>query len=257
MKLSYYLIIFFLSIPIILSAQAVQKGLIKCTPFSYTLPDGTTITLPQGPCSRFADILETVQLILRFIVQFSFWLALLLLAVGSFMILLGGPRPDLISQGWTLVKTAVIGYLIILVSGIMIDLVLNILKVQEIQWQSFDFFLKFALAKEDLPPEIPKSPSTYFNWLKFAGYPRCAQGADNSWDAFVNCVLAVSNSLKILASLLLVLGFLWAGVLMISSPFTEEKTEFAKKIIIWTIIGFSVIILASLLVDLIKWLSTP
>lgn len=80
----------------------------------------------EDPCS-IADLFYNIQRFLRFIVWFAFWFAVIISVTGSFLWMFGGPFPHLQSRGKSMIKTSIIGYILLLSIGIIFDIILEFL----------------------------------------------------------------------------------------------------------------------------------
>lgn len=85
--------------------------------------------VPGDPC-QWNDLIITIQRFIRFLVNISFFVALILVLYGGVLVMLGGPNPGNVSTGNKIIYTALFGYILVLVSGFIIDLVLDIFKPQ-------------------------------------------------------------------------------------------------------------------------------
>lgn len=85
--------------------------------------------VPGSPCD-WSDLIGTIQRIIRTIILLSPILALLFILVGGFMMMFGGPFPDRVSAGKNMIITALVGYILVLVSGFIIDLVLDVFQIR-------------------------------------------------------------------------------------------------------------------------------
>ncbi len=86
--------------------------------------------LPGNPCN-WTDLTGTIRRVIHLIVvDLAPVLALLFVLVGGFMLMFGGPFPDRATAGKTMITTALVGYILVLVSGFVIDLVLGVFQVR-------------------------------------------------------------------------------------------------------------------------------
>jgi len=93
-------------------------------------PDIGISQLPGDPCS-WDDLVGTIRRVINVIVVvLAPTLALLFVLLGGFMMMFGGPFPDRVSAGKNMITTALVGYILVLVSGFIIDLVLGVFQVK-------------------------------------------------------------------------------------------------------------------------------
>jgi len=107
----------------------VPNVLNQCNPseYNYVVQEkfsGGLIRCSSDPC-EISDLFYNIQRLLRFIVFFAFWFAVIISVTGAFMWMFGGPFPNLAAQGKSMIKTAIIGYILLLMVGIIFDLVLE------------------------------------------------------------------------------------------------------------------------------------
>lgn len=77
----------------------------------------------SAPCT-LCDIFKTAQLIIDTIIGFLGLIAVpFLIAVGGFMILLHGASPELVTKGKTVIKNAIIGFIIALLAWTIINMI--------------------------------------------------------------------------------------------------------------------------------------
>jgi hypothetical protein len=78
----------------------------------------------NDPCS-LEEIFLNIRRLLSFAVFIGFWFSVLVSVIGSFLWMFGGPRPDLEKRGKDMIKTAIIGYILLLSVGVIFDFVLE------------------------------------------------------------------------------------------------------------------------------------
>lgn len=93
-------------------------------------PDVGIAQLPGDPCS-WQDFASTTRKVINVVVvDLAPVLALLFILIGGFMMMFGGPFPDRVSAGKNMITTALIGYILVLISGFAIDLVLGVFQAR-------------------------------------------------------------------------------------------------------------------------------
>lgn len=179
----------------------------------------------------------------REIVLIFFWIALLIVSIGAFLIMFSGPREDLQKKGKDMIKIAIIGYILILLSVIIIGIILDI------------FQPRFAFAL---------TPFDFFQPIKIGigSSLKCGQnsspilGSDSLGQLF-SCIMTAISLLKRISLIILAGTIIFAAGFLIISPLAGlGKAELARKILIWAIIGFLIIILADVIKSQIERLVT-
>ncbi len=179
------------------------------------------------PCS-WEDLSNSLINLVKTIVLVSFWLAFLLCVIGAFLIMFHGPSPSLYQKGVNLIKFAIISYILILFSGIIFDVIL-------------DFFQpKLAIAQD---------VGSYLNPLKEAVSSELKCGAGKKGiDKIISCIFEAIAVLKNLAIILLTLAIIGSAVYLITTPlFGLKNIGRAYQILIWSIIGLIIILLADVI----------
>jgi len=92
----------------------------------------------------------------------------------------------------------------------------------------------------------------YIRFRPFADV-RCAKGS-TALEKVTNCIIAVTKALQYLAVFLFVLALTYSAGLLVFSPFKKDAIENAKKIIIWSIVGFIILFTAEQIMKAIQWL---
>lgn len=186
------------------------------------------VTCRSDPCS-WEDFSDSLKNLFRKIVEISYWIAFLMATIGSFLIMFHGPNENLYKKGVTLVKTAIFGYIAILFSGIIIDLILDFFKP------------KFAFAFD---PQVWYQPlrDSLLSSLK------CGAKATSPLDKLFSCIFEAIGFLKNLAIVFLVGAIIASAFYLITTPiFGFKQIERSYKIIIYSILGLIVILLADLI----------
>jgi len=212
---------------------------------------GEIVKCQNDPCD-FQDFVNSLQNLIRTTVLVSYWVAVLMVSIGSFLIMFHGPRPDLYSKGVSLVTGAIIGFVLILLSGVIFDLILDFFKPTFRPASNFFFGFKFVSAQVE--------PKTIYGPLRNALMDslKCGQEASSSLDKLFKCLFEVIELLKNIAVIFLGLAILVSAGYLIASPiFGFEKINTAKTILIWSTIGFIVVLVADVIKDQIQKIVSP
>lgn len=197
---------------------------------AFTLLNAAIVECKTTPCS-WQDLSNSLINLIKTVVWFSFWIAVLLSTIGSFLLMFHGPKPDLYQKGKNLIQTAIIGYILILLSGVIFDLILEF------------FTPKLALAQS-------LSPTTYLDPLKNAITEglKCGKGATSALERIFNCIFEAIGLLKNLALILLTIAIIGSAFYLITTPlFGLKNIGRAWQILIWSIIGLVIILLADVI----------
>ena len=189
----------------------------------------------QTPCS-WQDFANSVSNLIRTVVIVSFWIAFLLVSIGAFLMMFAGANEGLYKRGKDMIWLAIWGYILILASGIVFDIILEF------------FGPKFALAQT-------LNPRTFFDPLKapIMSALKCGQNAQPIFNSpslgrVFACLFEAIGLLKNVAVVLLVGAIIWAAVYLIATPFFGLKQiSRAYNILIWSTIGLVIILLADLI----------
>lgn len=194
------------------NAETTSNGIVQCS---------------QTPCS-WQDLANSLVNLIKTIVLVSFWLAFLLCTVGAFLMMFHGPNPGLYQKGVSLIKIAIVGYILILFSGIVFDVILDFFKP------------KLAMAQD---------VGSYLNPLKEAvsSELKCGQGKKGI-EKILSCAFEALAVLKNLALILLTFAIIGSAAYLITTPlFGLKNIGRAYQILIWSIIGFIIILLADVI----------
>lgn len=101
-----------------------------------------------------------------------------------------------------------------------------------------------AFAQGLTPPQ--QRVFTFYDQIRTGAQPICAQGA-TGLAAITNCITYVTNQLKPLAAVLLVIAITISGAYLVFSPLSPSGVEMAKTIFIWACIGFVIVFSADLI----------
>lgn len=212
--------------------------------FNFTF--SAIVTCRQEPCG-WSDLFNTLKNLVGQLVIISYWIAVLLSVIGAFLMMLHGPSPSLYNKGKDLIKIAIFGFIFILLSGIIFDIILDFFgpKIKTTSIPKIEI-VKFVFAEE---------AGVYYNPLRDAltSYLRCGQNAKPIFNSqalgrLFACLFEAINLLKNIALILLGFAILVSGGYLISAPvFGFEKIGTAKTILIWSTIGFIIILVADII----------
>lgn len=192
----------------------------------------------QRPCS-WQDFSDSLIELIRTTVIFSFWIAVVLSTIGAFLIMFHGPKPSLYNIGKNMIVIAISAYILILLSGVIFDLILEF------------FAPRVALAQTT-------SSSIFLDPLKNAITEglRCGQDQTKALNKIFSCLFEAIGLLKTFAVILLTIAIIGSAAYLITTPlFGLENIKRAYQILIWSIIGLVVILLAEVIRDQIKKLT--
>jgi len=80
-----------------------------------------------GSCS-FQDFVTALQRVIRAMLILGYWIAVTVALIGAFMVMLGGYNQNWLNSGKKLMIDAVTTYIILLLSGVLFDLLLDFLR---------------------------------------------------------------------------------------------------------------------------------
>jgi len=253
-KLKVIIIIFFLFLSFIISSNQVFAKIVECK---------------SSPCS-WQDLSVSFGNLIKQIVQISYWLAFLICTIGAFLIMFAGPNQNFYQRGKEMIKIALIGYALILTSGIIFEFVIIeifspklrtsssqmqsfysnfILLVNVVFSQSYEGIESGILKAQTLSPDFPK---LYLNLIKqkIASPLQCGRSANTTGEKLLKCISEISNSLANLALFALTFSIIVsAGALILAPVLGSEKINNAKTILLWSIIGLIIILTAKLIVS--------
>lgn len=234
-KVFFIILLLFLILTVLIPGFdiAIAEGIVSC----------------QSAVCSWSDFVTTLSNLLKEIVTFSFWVAVLLSVVGAFTMMFGGAKADNYQKGKSMIMIAIFGYSLILLSGIIFDVILDFF-----QPQFHTLSIKFALAGS-----ASLDPRVYFNPLKnmLTSGLGCGGTATSSIGRIINCAFEAIDALGSLAVILLGVAIFASAAYLISVPlFGLANIPKAWQILIWSIIGLIVILLANLIKDQIIRLTT-
>ncbi|GIW67179.1 MAG: hypothetical protein KatS3mg096_047 [Candidatus Parcubacteria bacterium] len=206
-----------------------KAAIVECT--VTTTPKGSTTTI----CT-WQDFIKSVNNLIKTVVIVSYWTAFLLVSIGAFLMMFAGPNEGLLKRGREMIRIAIWGYILVLLSGIVFEIILEFFSPQ------------FALA-QDL------TPRTFFNPLKtpIMSELKCGQNAPPLFNSpslgrVYRCAFQAIGLLKNVAVVLLAGAIIWAAVYLIATPlFGLKQISRAYKILIWSTVGLIIILLADLI----------
>lgn len=73
------------------------------------------------------------------------------------------------------------------------------------------------------------------------------------YDTITEVIDAVANFIAIVSSSIAVVMIIWAGIVYMTSGDNKDRTESAKKTIMWALIGIAIVWSAKFLIDLVEW----
>ncbi len=122
MKFKFVILLFLLlslAAPLFAQQTAPPQGLV---------PDCGSGAFGTKAC-QWEDLINTVQKVLQFITTtLAFSVASLIVLIGAFMYMFGGANPDVGNRGKAYMRDALMGYCLVVLSGILFDLVLEFIK---------------------------------------------------------------------------------------------------------------------------------
>lgn len=221
------------------------------TNIAFGTSGGTTtqgiVECKQTPCG-WIDFSNTLSRLLRSIVSFSFWVAVVLSVIGSFMIMFGGVKVDNYQKGKSMIMIAIVGYSLILLSGVIFDIILDFFQPKFLNLN------KFVLASSDLRIDI------YYKDLKDSltkGLKCGGPNVNSPIEKIIGCAFEAISSLSSLAVIFLGIAIFISAAYLISTPlFGLANIPKAWQIMVWSIIGLIIVLLAQIIGDQIKRIIT-
>jgi hypothetical protein len=220
---------------------------------------GGIVVCSKPPCS-WGDFVRSLENLIRTVVIISFWLAFLAVAIGAFLIMFGGLFPKWYERGRSMILIAIIAYAFILFSGIIFDFILEFFEPQF--KTTLNFGPQIVLAQTT---KVTLTPKTFYDPLRDAlqSSLKCGKSPEKitgikSLDRLLACAIEVANLLKNVALILLVFAIIASAFYLISAPIRGFKQIVkAKDILIWSIIGFIIVLLADIIREQIKRIVGP
>jgi len=230
------IIFLFLIIPIFTLAQ----GIVVCT---------------ETPCS-WQDLSATFINLVKTVVIVAFWLAFLMVSIGAFLMMFGGASEARYKQGRNLIWTAIWGYVLILASGIIFDIILEFFAPKFttliLPQNAFAVFTD-GVDGGSFSPKL--EPTTWYTPLKDAlmSSLKCGQSAQSisgspALGRLFACLFEAISLLRNVAVVLLVFAIIASAFYLISTPlFGLKQIPRAYKILVWSIVGLVIVLLAELI----------
>jgi hypothetical protein len=209
---------------------------------------GQGIVECKSDVCTWGDLAETFGNLIKTLVSVSFWLASLFSIIGAFLIMFQGANPTLYKRGVEIIKIAIFSYVLILLSGVIFDVILDFFTPK---FQSY-LETKFVFA-DDIDPR------TYFGPLEkqVSSGLRCGQKAKNSIDKIIDCASEAMSALSNLTIILLGVAIFVSGGYLILTPFLGlSNIQKAWKILLWSTVGLLIVLLAPYIADQVKKLIT-
>lgn len=182
---------------------------------------------------------ESLGRLINAIVIISFWLAFLLTTVGAFFIMFHGPSEALYRRGIDMIKIAIFGYILVLSSAIVFDIILDFFQPKFTKLN----LINFAFA-------VDSNVTSWYEFLKrnVSASLKCGQNATSALDRLFKCAFEAIEVLKDVSLILLALAIIISAAYIISVPlFGLQNIPRAYQVLIWSIIGFIVVLLANLI----------
>jgi len=223
--------------------------LISFFSLSIALAQGGIVVCTQTPCS-WENLAQTIDNLIKTVVEISFWIAFLIILIGAFFIMFGGPRPNWINQGKDMIQTAIWAYVAILSAGIIFDIILEFFAPK---FKTTSYFRpKIVLAQTTT---ATLEPETFYRPLKesLMSSLKCGQNAEplfnsQSLGRLFACLFEIIGLLTKVALILLAFAIIASAFYLLSAPLLGFKQiSKAWQILKWSIIGFIVILLSDII----------
>jgi hypothetical protein len=210
---------------------------------------------------NWQEFVDTTGRLISYIVIISYWIAFSLVVVGSFLVMFHGPKVELYKKGVDIIKIAIFGYILILLSGVIFDAILEFFEPKFKESSENNFYLTFFnIFLPKVYADDYKS-SQFTLWYRdvkedVATSLKCGENASTTLGRLFKCAFETVNSLKSLALILLGLAIIISAAYIISVPlFGLKNIPRAYQILIWSIIGLIVILLADVIKSQIEKLT--
>ncbi len=217
------------------------------TNIAFSLEPVVTCTSTQT-CT-WQEFERSIGRLVSNIVIFSYWVAVLLTTIGAFLVMFHGPSESLYRRGVEMISVAIWGYIFILLSGIIFDIILEFfgpIKFGNINPGLVDF----ALAASSNSPSPVTDWMAWYNSLKnkVTSGLKCGASATSNLNKLFNCLFEAIDLLKKLAVIFLALAIIISAGYLISVPlFGLGNISKAYQVLIWSIIGLVIILLSDLI----------
>jgi hypothetical protein len=200
----------------------------------------------SSPTCSWDDFSGTISNLIKTVVEISFWIAFIIIAVGAFYIMFAGAKPDFVQKGHSMIWTAIIAYALILFSGIFFDIILEIFKPQLNIIPNFQPQIVLADTIEAGSLYKPLRDAL-MSTLKCGSNANPIFGSQSLGRLF-NCVFEIIDLLKFVAVIFLSLAIIISAGYIITASFGGAKNVTkAKNILFWSVIGFVIILLADVI----------
>jgi hypothetical protein len=213
----------------------------------FSLIQGAIVVCTQTPCS-WQNFVDSLTNLIRTVVEISFWVAFLIVAIGAFFVMFGGPFPDRVNKGKSMIWTAIIAYAVILFSGIIFDIIL-------------EFFAPQFRPTSYLGPEMILAqtttlrPGTFYDFFKEAlmSSLECGKNAQPLFNSpslgrLFACFFEIIGLLTRIALVLLAFAIIASAFYLVTTPlFGFKQISRAYQILIWSTIGFIIVLLADII----------
>ena len=213
--------------------RAIILALILISPFVFA-------QLVKCEKCTFDDFKALFDNIMSSVLKVSYGISFVLVLVGAGLYMFGGAQPQAASLGKKFMTRAIVGFIIVLSASIIIDIIINIYKPKLKQPTSFIEVVRAAEEEQVVKFYRPLKE-------KIASALQCgkdASGLEKLW----RCLFEAIDVLKALALIIFGGGILVSGLYLIGTPiFGTKYVETARKILIWTSIGFVIIFSADLI----------
>lgn len=103
----------------LLFANLTSAALVNCGGYN---PDRT----PQAPCT-IGNLIGTIQLVINFLLSWAWLISILLIVISGFRMVFSAGNEERVSQARTSLSQAILGFIIILISFVMLNLVIGLL----------------------------------------------------------------------------------------------------------------------------------
>lgn len=105
---------------IFLFAGLAQAALVNCG------GNGTVGGVPQAPCT-IGDMIGTIKLIVNFLLSWAWLISILFIVVAGIQMVMAGGNQETLTKAKTSLSHAIVGFIIILCSFVLINLVVGLL----------------------------------------------------------------------------------------------------------------------------------
>ncbi|MEM5782558.1 MAG: hypothetical protein QXD43_05200 [Candidatus Aenigmatarchaeota archaeon] len=117
-------------------------------------------------------------------------------------------------------------------------------------------FINFSFAEDNseyLNPLSPKAWGYFYYQIRQSSFPACAQG-NTAMEKIISCAQQIANALKKFAAIIFVLSLVIIAGFFIFSPTNESLIKKGKTALLYTFIGFIIILIIDEILKLIQQL---